>query len=147
MDFVLPIRPDTVKRLREERAWSQERLAEASGLSPRTIQRLERDGKASPESRLALASALGVDVTTLGGIPMEEPVGAALKGDHGQARFWAHLVKYLGGCLLFLCLDLFPDGSLDWAFWPMLGWGTAVLLHALKVWRRGFGAGLDQVAD
>lgn len=54
-----------VKRLREERAWSQEHLAKASGLSLRTVQRIEADGTASPESVLALAGAFGVEVGQL----------------------------------------------------------------------------------
>ncbi|TWI00369.1 helix-turn-helix protein [Luteimonas cucumeris] len=49
-----------VKRLREERAWSQEHLATVAGLSTRTIQRIETDGRASHESRLALAAAFGI---------------------------------------------------------------------------------------
>ncbi|WP_242111331.1 helix-turn-helix domain-containing protein [Luteimonas aquatica] len=54
-----------IKRLREERAWSQEHLAMVSGLSARTIQRLEAEGKASHESRLALAAAFGIEPARL----------------------------------------------------------------------------------
>ncbi|MEE4244843.1 MAG: helix-turn-helix transcriptional regulator [Kangiellaceae bacterium] len=45
-----------LKALRSEKGWSQEVLAKASGLSARTIQRIEADGKASAESTLAIAS-------------------------------------------------------------------------------------------
>ncbi|ESP91452.1 helix-turn-helix domain-containing protein [Pseudoalteromonas luteoviolacea] len=45
-----------LKTLRKEKGWSQEVLAKATGLSVRTIQRIEADGKASAESTLALAS-------------------------------------------------------------------------------------------
>ena len=47
-----------IRKLREARAWSQEHLADAAGLSLRTIQRVEAEGKASAETRLALAAAL-----------------------------------------------------------------------------------------
>ena len=50
-----------IRMLRETRGWSQEQLATISGLSPRTIQRMETDGRASGESRMAVASALGVE--------------------------------------------------------------------------------------
>lgn len=50
-----------IRMLREARGWSQEQLATISGLSPRTIQRMETDGRASGESRMAVASALGVE--------------------------------------------------------------------------------------
>ena len=45
-----------LKTLRREKGWSQEVLAKASGLSVRTIQRIEADGKASAESTLSIAS-------------------------------------------------------------------------------------------
>ncbi len=48
---------ETLKNLRNEKRWSQEVLAKVSGLSVRTIQRIEADGKASAESTLAIAAA------------------------------------------------------------------------------------------
>lgn len=54
-----------IKALREERAWSQEHLAMVAGLSARTVQRLEADGNASPESRMAIAAAFGVEPARL----------------------------------------------------------------------------------
>ena len=49
-----------IRKLREDRAWSQEHLASCTGLSLRTIQRVESDGTASYETRLALAGAFGL---------------------------------------------------------------------------------------
>ncbi|GAA5217157.1 helix-turn-helix transcriptional regulator [Corallincola platygyrae] len=54
-----------LKQLRKQKSWSQEVLAKASGLSLRTIQRIESDGRASAESTLAIASALEVSPTAL----------------------------------------------------------------------------------
>ena len=54
-----------VRALREERAWSQEHLAMVAGLSARTVQRLEADGNASPESRMAIAAAFGMEPARL----------------------------------------------------------------------------------
>ena len=48
----------TVRQLREARAWSQEQLAIVSGISPRTVQRVESEGAASLDTRMALAAAL-----------------------------------------------------------------------------------------
>lgn len=47
-----------VKKVRNSKGWSQEQLGEASGLSLRTIQRLENEGNASKESIRALAKVL-----------------------------------------------------------------------------------------
>lgn len=49
-----------IKLMREERGWSQEQLAAISDLSDRTIQRVEKDGKCSLETKMALASAFEV---------------------------------------------------------------------------------------
>lgn len=49
-----------LKMLRQERGWSQEHVAEIAGLSYRTIQRIEKDGHCSLESKMALASAFVV---------------------------------------------------------------------------------------
>ncbi len=56
---------EKVRALREQKCWSQEHLASASGLSVRTIQRVEAAGSGLPETRLALAAALGVSATAL----------------------------------------------------------------------------------
>lgn len=52
--------PARIRALREQRAWSQEQLAEVAGISVRTIQRAETSGNASAETRMALAAALDV---------------------------------------------------------------------------------------
>lgn len=49
-----------LRSLREQRGWSQEQLADVSGLSARTIQRVEATGAASLETRMALAAALAL---------------------------------------------------------------------------------------
>ncbi len=54
-----------VKQLREQRSWTQSLLAQSSGLSLRTIQRLEKEGNGSAETLLSVASAFDVDVTLL----------------------------------------------------------------------------------
>lgn len=54
-----------VRAERERRAWSQEHLAEVSGLSLRTIQRVETSGMASFETAKAIASVFEFDVASL----------------------------------------------------------------------------------
>lgn len=55
-----------IRKLREERAWSQDDLARESGLNPRTIQRIEQGGTASLQSQRALAAAFDLDPSELG---------------------------------------------------------------------------------
>ena len=54
-----------VKDLRQERSWSQDYLAELSGLSLRTVQRIESSGKATRDSTSALAEAFKIDRSAL----------------------------------------------------------------------------------
>lgn len=54
------IDPEKLLELRKERGWSQEKLAAISSISERTIQRVERNGLCSLDTKMALASALGI---------------------------------------------------------------------------------------
>lgn len=65
-----------IRKLREDKGWSQEHLAAVSGLSARTIQRLEAEGNASLESRSAIAVALGVEPLALDEAMKSSAVGS-----------------------------------------------------------------------
>jgi DNA-binding XRE family transcriptional regulator len=52
-----------IKELRNKRSWSQDHLASVSGLSLRTIQRIEKEGNCSLESKKALAAVFEVKTT------------------------------------------------------------------------------------
>lgn len=54
-----------LKQLRNQKHWSQEELATASGLSHRTVQRIESSGNCSLESKRALAGALEIETNKL----------------------------------------------------------------------------------
>src|SRR5262245_41290233 len=53
-----------IKRLRDQKAWTQEHLADAARVSVRTVQRAE-EGVLSAESLTAIAGALDVPVEEL----------------------------------------------------------------------------------
>jgi transcriptional regulator with XRE-family HTH domain len=56
-----------IKELRVKRGWTQEHLAHVAGVSPKTIQRVEKTGLCDLETRSALASVLQVDISQLEG--------------------------------------------------------------------------------
>lgn len=64
-DETVKIGGKRIRQLREARGWSQEHLASICSLSPRTVQRLEAEGNASLESRMAVAAALEVAAADL----------------------------------------------------------------------------------
>ena len=90
-----------IRRLREDRAWSQEDLAQAAGLNSRTIQRIERDGTASLQSQRALADALAMDPTELSdnGIPRLSPCPECGSDEVYRSTRWVETTT-IGGELL-----------------------------------------------
>lgn len=60
-----------VRTLRLERGWSQEQLAQMTGLNIRTIQRIEGGQKAGLESLKSLAAVFEVELSELN--PQQEP--------------------------------------------------------------------------
>jgi transcriptional regulator with XRE-family HTH domain len=61
----MELNKETLKNHRDSRAWSQTQLAEVSGLSLRTIQRIEKTGIASQESAKSLAAVYECSITEL----------------------------------------------------------------------------------
>jgi len=61
----MQIDPKVVVELRTKRSWSQEELAVAAGLNLRTVQRIEKEGAISLQSKKALAAALEVEFSHL----------------------------------------------------------------------------------
>lgn len=61
----MQINIELVRALRDKRAWSQTQLADVTGLSLRTIQRIEKTGSASLESMKSIASVFEIEVEAL----------------------------------------------------------------------------------
>jgi hypothetical protein len=45
-------------------------------------------------------------------------------------EFWEHLASYIIVNAGLLSFDLWNDGRLSWAFWPIVGWGIGLAFHA-----------------
>lgn len=56
---------ENIKQFREGRAWTQDRLSEISGVSRKTISRIENGNNANSETLMDLAAAFDVDVSEL----------------------------------------------------------------------------------
>ncbi|HET7812039.1 MAG TPA: helix-turn-helix transcriptional regulator [Steroidobacteraceae bacterium] len=81
----MQIDSNRVKAERERRAWSQEHLAAAAGLSLRTVQRVETSGSASLETLRALASVFELEVAALRAQP-----GPAIQVPARRVRGWRY---------------------------------------------------------
>ena len=107
---------ENVRMYRENKAWTQEQLAGAAGVSPRTVQRIEAGGPASAESLIALANAFKVDVEALQvAVPSDEELAAARERvdlvELELVERGSDLGKMLGGCMarVFECVRLEDD--------------------------------------
>lgn len=128
-----------IRKLRLQRGWSQEQLSQLSGLSIRTIQRLEQGQKAGLESLKSLAAVFEIQVSDL---QMEPPMNKeiTITEDEKQAieyvksikEFYSHLVTYLLVITGLFVINYFTSPNYWWAVWPALGWGIGIVSHALS---------------
>ena len=132
--------PDStkIKRWREERAWSQEHLADAAGIGLRTIQRIENGEKASRETVMALAAAFGVDVLALTVDPQAESAKQQL-ANHAKAAaglrlsFWINLASFGRKELDIAETEMVAGGDGFVMKWPLIWWAVGVAGHGLAV--------------
>jgi transcriptional regulator with XRE-family HTH domain len=68
-----------LKQLRLQKAFSQEELAIAAGLSTRTVQRMEAEGSASMESQKSVAAVFGINAERLLEKTAPSPLGDPVK--------------------------------------------------------------------
>lgn len=132
-----------IRLMRLKKGWSQEQLAEMSGLSTRTIQRIERGAKASPETLKCLAAVFETDFDTLQEHmqmprqdtltdPMTQAEQEAVEYVRDIKAFYEHLFTFVVVNLFLIGLNLFVTSGYFWAGWVIAGWGVGVALHAIS---------------
>jgi transcriptional regulator with XRE-family HTH domain len=130
--------PDTInlrdiKKMRLERHWSQDQLAEMSGLSIRTIQRIENGENAGLESLKSLAAVFEINIADsdknqeIEQIRKEEEYVQNVKGFY----------KLLGIAILSLVVPIILaiSDSSNWGIflWMLLSWGVLLGIYSLNV--------------
>jgi transcriptional regulator with XRE-family HTH domain len=134
-----------IQKLRLQHGWSQEQLAELSGLSVRTIQRIERGQTASVESLKALGAVFETDFSTLQEPPMNETASHSVRADEALAlahvrklkSFYFHAAQYAVVITLLAIVNALTARQYHyhyyWILWVALGWGIGLLSHGLRV--------------
>jgi len=135
-----------IRKLRLQRGWSQEQLSQMSGISTRTIQRIERGQKASAESLKSLAAVFETNFTELQQeIDMNTQTStndeAQITDEEGRAieyvrdikGFYSHAIKYVVVIATLFVINFVTSPNYIWAWWVVLGWGIGILSHALSV--------------
>jgi transcriptional regulator with XRE-family HTH domain len=134
-----------IQKMRLKRGWSQQQLAQASGLSVRTVQRIEGGHAASTETLKSIAAVFEVDFSTL--TPMESTMDTAspnisldekleleaFRYVKALKHFYLHLARYLvvGTGLVIFNLVYSPHHL--WSLWALGGWGVGVLMQAMRI--------------
>jgi transcriptional regulator with XRE-family HTH domain len=130
-----------IQKLRLQRGWSQERLAEVSGVSVRTIQRLERGLPGSLESLQALAAVFEIDfnrlkepamdLTESPDVPADEAL--ALAHVHKVKAFWSHLTQFAVFIAFLAFINLMTSPGYLWFLWAAFGLGLGFPAYAASV--------------
>lgn len=129
-----------VQKLRLQRGWSQEQLAEVSGLSVRTVQRLERGQPGSLETLNALAAVFEIDVARLQEPQMQTSTSSGLSPEEAHAlkevrelkAFYVHLVQYVVVIAMLAAANLIFFPGYLWFLWAAFGWGVGLFAHAMS---------------
>jgi transcriptional regulator with XRE-family HTH domain len=141
-----------VQKLRLQRGWSQQQLAELSGLSVRTIQRIENGSAASTESLKSLASVFEIDFSTLSSesampdtpttTPNSSPTNKPSASQQEQLAllevrklkgFDLHLTQYVVVIAALCAINLLTTPHRLWFYWPALGGRIGILAHAATI--------------
>lgn len=142
-----------VRKLRLQRGWSQEQLAEMAGVSVRTVQRIERGQQPGLETAKSLAAVFEVHVQSLrhgepvmtdatppNNPPPAEPESGdadpmlstdetdAMQYVKGIKEFYTHAGMFALFAVVFLIFKRPEEPKIVWGF---LGWGVGVVLHGL----------------
>ncbi|MDE1206708.1 XRE family transcriptional regulator [Tenacibaculum larymnensis] len=121
-----------IKKMRVARHWSQEQLAEMSGLSIRTIQRIESGENAGLESLKSLAAVFETNIESsnkkeaLDQIRKEEAYILKLQG------FYKLLAIALFS--IFIPIILAFNDAFFWGItlWVLLGWLVIIVIYSLN---------------
>ena len=135
----------SIQKLRLKRGWSQQQLADASGLSARTIQRLENGMPASTESLKSIAAVFEVDFAILNQeskltdtdsqeikLRLQEEK-TALRYVRRLRGFYTHLFQLVPVALLLVLVNLWVSPNHLWSLWVIVFMVLGLLMHGAWV--------------
>ena len=133
-----------VQKLRLQRGWSQQQLAELSGLNVRTIQRIEKGQEPSVESLKSLAAVFNVEFSTLKEQGMDNVISESQSAEEilafNQVRklkdFYIHLANYVLVIAVLTVINALTTPNRWWVQWVVMGWGVGVFFHWLQISER-----------
>ena len=129
-----------IRKLRLQRGWSQAELAQFSGLSIRTIQRVEKGRKPGLETLKSLAAVFDLEAADF---QQEESImddwevsreeREAFEYVKKLKEFYGHLFSYIFIMSAMFLFNYFTSPGYFWVKWPAMGWGIGLSAHAFRV--------------
>ena len=122
-----------IKKMRLERHWSQDQLAEMSGLSIRTVQRIENGENAGFESLKSLAAVFETNIADsdkkveMEQFRKEEAYVQNVKG------FYKLLTIAILSLVVPLILTISDSSNWNVFLWILLSWGVLLGVYSLNV--------------
>ena len=129
----------SIKEKRTERGWTQTQLAEFSGLSQRTIQRIEKGNPTTLETLKCLAAVFETDIASLGiaeildESKLSDEEKAELKHIREIRFFVIQLIAYLSIVPLICLAGYLNGGSMRNGLSLAVGWGFWLAYCALNL--------------
>lgn len=130
-----------VRKLRLERGYSQEQLADMAGISTRTLQRIERGANTTPETLKCLGAVLEVDFAQLRRDDRMSEELPALSSQEREAMeyvrdikgFFVHAIQYVVVIAALVLVNAWLSPGFWWSGFAALGWGIGLVVHGLAV--------------
>lgn len=138
----------SIRQRRTELGWTQEQLAQHSGLSARTVQRLEQGQAATLESLKCLAAVFETDVKSLmeeqdmtqrnetrnaGPNAIDHREREAIDYVQNLKWFYIHLLLFAILNLGLLALNIAVSPGEWWVVFVILAWAAGLAVHAAYV--------------
>ena len=122
-----------IKKMRLERHWSQDQLAEMSGLSIRTIQRIENGENAGLESLKSLAAVFEINITDSDKAQEMEQIRKEEEYVQNVKGFYKLFAIAILSLVVPFIIAINDSSSWNVFLWILLSWGVILGIYSLNV--------------
>lgn len=122
-----------IKKMRLLRHWSQDQLAEMSGLSIRTIQRIENGENAGLESLKSLAAVFEINITDSNKTQEIEQIRKEEEYVQNVKGFYKLLVIAILSLVVPFIIAINDSSHWSVFLWILLSWGVILVVYSLNI--------------
>lgn len=118
-----------IKNLRLDNGWSQEKLANLTNLSTRTIQRIEKNDNVSLESLNLLAATFQLDIKELEQKLKDKDNKSKNKNETKRDK---EMEVFILVNLMLFTINMITSMEHLWFIYPLLGWGIPLFYNRYR---------------